>query len=183
MKVYTKTGDKGTTSLIGGERVPKCDQRVEAYGTVDELSAHLALLGDMMREKGGFNEMLGWMEDIQSDLMYVEAMLAVGKGGEVKAVMLPETAVARLEEQIDRMSEGLAPVTKFIIPGGNRIVSQSHICRTVCRRAERETDRIPAECGASPAAGKYLNRLSDWLYTAGRKTVEILSVKDQYWTP
>lgn len=183
MKVYTKTGDKGTTSLIGGERVQKCDARVEAYGTVDELSAHIAMLEDMMRENGRFGEILGWLEAIQGDLMYVEAMLAVGKGGERKAASLPEVSVARLEGQIDLMSEGLPAVTKFIIPGGHPIVSQSHICRTVCRRAERATVGIPAECAVHPAAGEYLNRLSDWLYTLGRKAVDVLSVKDRYWTP
>ncbi len=183
MKIYTKTGDKGTTSLIGGERVPKCDPRVEAYGTVDELSAHLAMLEDMMRADGRFGEITGRLEDIQGDLMYVEAMLAVGKGGEDKVAALPGVSVARLESQIDRMSEGLAPVTKFIIPGGHPIVSQSHICRTVCRRAERATVAIPDKYDSSLSAGEYLNRLSDWLYVAGRKAVDILSVKDRHWIP
>ncbi len=183
MKVYTKTGDKGDTSLIGGERVPKCDKRVEAYGTIDELSAHLAMLGDLMRENGNFPEITEWLGDIQGDLMQVEAMLAVGKGGEEKIAKLPEVSVARLERQIDRISEGLAPVTGFVIPGGHPIVSQSHICRTVCRRAERATVAIPAECTVSPVAAEYLNRLSDWLYVVGRKAVDILSVKERCWTP
>ncbi len=183
MKIYTKTGDKGTTSLIGGERVPKCDARVEAYGTVDELSAHLALLEDMMRADGRFGEITGWLGDIQNDLMYVEAMLAAGKGGEDKIASLPGVSVGRLEGQIDRMSEGLAPVAGFTIPGGHPIVSQSHVCRTVCRRAERATVGIPSECAISPEAAEYLNRLSDWLYMAGRKGVEILSVKERHWTP
>ncbi len=183
MKVYTKTGDKGCTSLIGGERVPKCDGRVEAYGTVDELSAHLAMLEDMMRANGGFGEMTAWLENIQSDLMYIEAMLAVGKGGDDKTALLPEVSVSRLERQIDMMSDGLVQVTKFALPGGHPIVSQSHICRTVCRRAERITVEISMKYTAQPIVAEYLNRLSDWLYTAGRKAVNILSVKDRYWTP
>lgn len=183
MKVYTKRGDGGTTSLIGGERVPKCDQRVEAYGTVDELAANIALLCDMMREQGGFGEITGWLEAIQADLMYVETMLAVGRGGEDKAPALPDDAVKRLEHQIDAMSEGLAPVKHFVIPGGHPIVSLSHVCRTVCRRAEREIVRIPAECAPPQLPTQYINRLSDWLYMVGRKTVEILCIKDRYWNP
>jgi cob(I)alamin adenosyltransferase len=200
MKVYTKKGDDGTTSLIGGERVSKSDPRVEAYGTVDELSAHLALLADMMRQTTATRlfppsdhvkmsaarllvQMADAIDDIQRDLMTVEAMLATGAGGEGKAASLPDRAVARLESQIDAMSAQLPPIAGFTIPGGHPIVSQSHVCRTVCRRAERvtirssELYRIPSE----PA--QYLNRLSDWLYVAGRKAVEILSVKESYWRP
>lgn len=181
MKIYTKTGDTGTTSLIGGERVSKCDRRVEAYGTVDELAAHIALLCDTMREHGGFVGIVGWIEEIQDDLMYVETMLAAGGGKKVPA--LSAEAVKRLEDQIYTMSEGLAPAKYFIIPGGHPIVSMSHICRTVCRRAERETVRIPDEYAVPQLAVQYLNRLSDWLYVAGRKAVEILCIKDRYWNP
>ncbi len=186
MKVYTKTGDGGTTSLIGGERVSKFDPRVEAYGTVDELSAHLALLADMMRcEPHGrlFDEYIAALEGIQIDLMTVEAMLATGEGGVAKVKLLPESAVTRLENLIDTMSENLTPLKGFVIPGGHPIVSQSHVCRTVCRRAERVTIVMPDDYVLSPIAGQYLNRLSDLLYVVGRKAVEILSVKEIYWTP
>lgn len=183
MKVYTKTGDNGTTSLVGGERVPKCDMRVEAYGTVDELAAQLAMLGDMMRLNGGLDGEVAEIERIQGDLMVAEATLAIGHGAEEKVKRLEPAAIERLERSIDRMSEGLEPVVNFIIPGGHPIVSQSHICRTVCRRAERATLRIPDGCTPHPEVAAYLNRLSDWLYVVGRVAVKILLVKDTYWTP
>jgi cob(I)alamin adenosyltransferase len=227
MKVYTKSGDKGTTSLIGGERVSKADLRVEAYGTVDELSAHLALWADSMNATtahqmfapAGHVKMsaarrlaaiAAQIDQIQIDLMTVEAMLATGAGGEGKVAPLPPAAIERLEAQIDAMSEGLPPLKGFTVPGGHPIVSQSHLCRTVCRRAERAAVRAAAEFpatelpAATPAAAEfsapghaagaasapadtlaaaYLNRLSDWLYTAGRRAIEILSIKEQYWTP
>ncbi|MDR0907033.1 MAG: cob(I)yrinic acid a,c-diamide adenosyltransferase [Rikenellaceae bacterium] len=188
MKVYTKTGDAGTTSLIGGERVPKTDPRVEAYGTVDELSAHIALLADMMRANGDFDAEVAEIERVQDDLMRVEALLAVGRGG--KAKPLGAEPVSHLESSIDQMQEWLATARnghpaelRFVIPGGHAIVSQSHVCRTVCRRAERVTLAIPADYAPSPEPAVYLNRLSDWLYTLGRKAVEILSVKESYWEP
>jgi cob(I)alamin adenosyltransferase len=180
MKVYTKTGDEGTTSLIGGERVSKCDPRVEAYGTVDELSAHLALLEDLMRADERLAGLADMFSDIQCDLMTVEAMLAVGRGGEGKVAPLPDSAIARLERQIDKMSEGLPPVEGFVLPGGHQVVSLCHLCRTVCRRAERRVYAI-TQHSVPPQAGRYLNRLSDWLYTAGRKAVVIMSVKERFW--
>ncbi len=170
MKVYTKTGDSGTTSLIGGERVPKDDARVEAYGTVDELAAHIALLGDFMSETGGFDQELSWIEQIQSDLMLVEALLAGSKSKAQNEAI--EAAINRLETQIDSVSEDLPPVKGFIIPGGHRVVSQSHVCRTVCRRVERRTVSVTAKYNLCKAPALYLNRLSDWLYVAGRKAAK-----------
>jgi cob(I)alamin adenosyltransferase len=186
MKIYTKTGDGGTTALIGGERVSKADARVEAYGTVDELAAHLAMLSDMMSGDGRLGEMVVDIRDIQGDLMTVEAMLATGRGGEGKIVPLPDSAVARLERQIDRMSEGLPPLKGFVIPGGHPAVSQAHICRTVCRRAERAAIRVSDEASEHghpriTEAARYLNRLSDWLYVVGRKIVTIFGLKETYW--
>ena len=183
MKVYTKTGDGGTTALIGGERVSKADLRVEAYGTVDELAAHLALLTDMMRRAGRFERMAADIDEIQKELMTVEALLATGEGGESKVSPLSESAINRLENQIDEMSVGLPPLKGFTIPGGHPVVSQSHVCRTVCRRAERATVRMSEHYPAAPGTAEYLNRLSDWLYVAGRKAVGIMDVKETYWTP
>jgi cob(I)alamin adenosyltransferase len=182
MKIYTKTGDEGITSLIGGERVPKCDPRVEAYGTVDELSADMALLEDTMRADGRFGGIVDWFEAVQCDLMAVEAMLAVGRDGAGKVAPLPASAIERLESQIDEMSEGLPPVKGFVLPGGHPAVSLCHLCRTVCRRAERRVYAIPPDCRIVAEAGHYLNRLSDWLYVAGRMAVGILSIKERYWT-
>ncbi len=183
MKIYTKTGDAGKTALIGGERVSKADPRVEAYGTVDELAAHLALLADMMRTQQGFDGMIAAVEEIQKDLMTVEAMLATGKGGEGKIVPLSESAIARLEREIDAMSEGLPPLKGFTLPGGHPVVSQSHVCRTVCRRAERAIVWASGEYFVPAGAQGYINRLSDWLYTAGRKAVGILGTEEIYWIP
>lgn len=183
MKVYTKTGDGGITALIGGERVSKADPRVEAYGTVDELAAHLALLSDMMRQDRGFEAIVTAIDTIQKDLMVIEALLATGRGGERKVAPLPNNAVKRLEGEIDSMSDGLPPLEGFTLPGGHPVVSQSHVCRTVCRRAERATIRMSEQYPAPPAAAEYLNRLSDWLYVVGRKAVVTLGVKETYWTP
>jgi cob(I)alamin adenosyltransferase len=190
MKVYTKTGDAGTTSLVGGERVPKTDPRVEAYGTVDELASHLALLSDEMRDNGNFEAEVAEIERIQRDLMNIEALLAVGAGGKNKVKPLGTEPIHSLEENIDRMEEWLAAAHNdkpaeilFVIPGGHIIVSQSHICRTVCRRAERTILGIPEHYSLSPEALAYINRLSDWLYVVGRKAAVVLLIKDTFWKP
>jgi cob(I)alamin adenosyltransferase len=183
MKIYTRNGDGGTTSLIGGERVSKADPRVEAYGTVDELAAHLALLADFARRTGRLDGIAAGIERIQKDLMVVEAMLATGSGGEGMVAPLSESAIERLEGEIDSMSEGLPPLKGFVLPGGHPAASQSHVCRTVCRRAERAVVRLSPDRPAPPPVVEYLNRLSDWLYAAGRKTVSVLDVKEIYWIP
>lgn len=198
MKVYTKTGDGGTTALVGGERVSKADPRVEAYGTVDELAAHLALLADMMRGTSAHRifapvghvkmsaarklcRIADDIDEIQKELMVVEALLATGEGGEGRVAPLPESAVERLEGQIDAMGEGLVAPKGFTLPGGHPIVSQSHVCRTVCRRAERSIVAASELHPVPPAAARYINRLSDWLYVAGRRVVDILGIKEKYW--
>ncbi len=203
MRIYTKTGDSGTTSLIGGERASKADPRVEAYGTVDELAAHLALLADMIRRayphqiyppKGSVRPsqarklapIADRIDDIQHDLMALEAIISTGGGGEEKVAALPAQCgdgVRRLERLIDEMSEGLPPLKGFTIPGGHPIVSQSHICRTVCRRAERAAVRAAGQYPLPVEAAGYLNRLSDYLYVVGRKAVDIIGVKETYWIP
>jgi cob(I)alamin adenosyltransferase len=170
MKIYTKTGDGGTTALIGGERVSKADPRVEAYGTVDELAAHLALLADVMRGEGSaFASLAADFDTIQRDLMTVEALLATGRVSKAKVAPLSPEAVSMLERRIDAMGEGLPPVGGFTLPGGHVIVSMCHVCRTVCRRAERATVRVSEQYDLAPGVAEYLNRLSDWLYVVGRK--------------
>ena len=137
MKVYTKGGDKGSTSLIGGERVSKCDVRVEAYGTVDELTAFTALLADKLARCDALAGSVAELRRIESQLMTVQALLAVGDGGEGKVAPLPAEAAQYLEQAIDAMQECLPAITKFTIPGGDERISMCHVCRTVCRRAER----------------------------------------------
>ncbi len=164
MKVYTKTGDKGMTSLIGGERVFKTDERVEAYGTVDELAAFTALLADNMRGDAALASSVGDLNRILSRLMSVEALLATGQSGSDKVAPLDPETVAWLEGRIDAMQEVLKPIDKFTIPGGNAVVSMCHVCRTVCRRAERAALRADARYGVDSTALVWLNRLSDYFY-------------------
>ena len=183
MKIYTKTGDRGTTSLVGGERVFKTDLRVEAYGTVDELMAFTALLSDRLRAQQPLAECAARLDGINCRLMSVSALLAVGEGGEDKLPDLQEEAVQGLEEEIDRMQAELTPITKFTIPGGCEEVSLCHVCRTVCRRAERAALRASAEHPRSAAALRYLNRLSDYFYTLGRLLTSRLGVEEILWRP
>lgn len=183
MKVYTKTGDKGTTSLIGGERVFKTDERVEAYGSVDELTAFTALLADDLRAEEGPEGAVDDLNRILSRLMTVEALLATGESGKEKVAPLSPDAVTWLEERIDKMQEVLPPIDKFTVPGGNRAVSLCHVCRTVCRRAERAALRAQGKYGADPVALMFLNRLSDYFYVLGRSLTAYFQVEEVLWVP
>lgn len=183
MKIYTKTGDKGTTSLIGGERVSKCDLRVEAYGTVDELMAFLALLTDTLTEDERTESLVEPLQRITSQLMTVSALFAVGKGGEGKIAPIAEERITELETMIDAMQTEIPAITKFTIPGGHKALSLSHVCRTVCRRAERAALRAQEVAEIDASALKYLNRLSDYLYTLGRVVTERLKVEECLWIP
>lgn len=182
MKVYTKGGDKGRTSLIGGERVVKYDLRVEAYGTVDELTAFTALLADKLMGKEFATE-VEQLRRIESQLMTVAALLATGEGGKDKVASIKPEAVEELEHQIDAMQEALPAITKFTIPGGDERASLCHVCRTVCRRAERASLRAAAEYELDSSAMIYLNRLSDYFYLLGRTVVERAKVEEILWIP
>lgn len=181
MKVYTKTGDKGTTSLVGGERVSKTDERVEAYGTVDELMAFTALLGDAMRTDAALANRVEDLNRINSKLMTVSALLATGKWGGDKIPRLEADAVTWIEERIDAMHDALKPIDKFTIPGGNSIVSMCHVCRTVCRRAERASLRADQKYGVDAAVLVWLNRLSDYFYLLGRTLTAHYKVEEVLW--
>ena len=163
MKIYTKTGDKGTTSLVGGERVFKTDERVEAYGSVDELAAFTALLCDKMRSDA--------------------ALLARGKSGCEKVAPLAPEAVTWLEGRIDALQAAVPPIDKFTIPGGNAVVSMCHVCRTVCRRAERAALRADEKYGTDAEALMFLNRLSDYFYALGRMLTAHYEVDETLWIP
>lgn len=183
-KIYTKTGDKGTTSLVGGERVSKTDERVEAYGTVDELGSFIAYLSDQLRKDPSTAEYLDDLTRIGSQLMSVAALLAVGRGGEGKLPDIQPEAIAYLEQRIDRMQSQVPPITKFTIPGGHSTVSLCHICRTVCRRAERASLRAAAlHPTISENTLAYLNRLSDYFYLLGRALTEHYHVEETLWIP
>ncbi len=183
MKVYTKTGDKGMTSLIGGERVFKTDERVEAYGSVDELAAFTALLADNMRADATLTVDVDDLNRILSRLMSVEALLATGESGSDKVAPLAPETISWLEERIDALQESLKPIDKFTIPGGNAVVSMCHICRTVCRRAERAALRADAKYGVDPTALVWLNRLSDYFYLLGRSLTARYAVEEVLWIP
>lgn len=181
MKIYTKTGDKGTTSLVGGERVFKTDERVEAYGSVDELAAFTALLCDNMRSDAALTPYVDDLNRILSRLMTVEALLARGETGGERIAPLPSDAVEWLEARMDAMQEQLRPIDKFTIPGGNVVVSLCHVCRTVCRRAERAALRADARYGVDPTALIFLNRLSDFFYLLGRTLTAYFGVEETLW--
>lgn len=183
MKIYTKTGDGGLTSLIGGERVFKTDERVEAYGSVDELAAFAALLADRLRADGGAETYVADLQRILSRLMTVEALLAVGEGGADKVAPLASDAVAWLEERIDAMQAEVPLIDKFTLPGGHAAVSLCHVCRTVCRRAERAALRADQAFGVDPVALAWLNRLSDYFYLLGRRLTALFGVEETLWIP
>ena len=166
MKIYTLTGDDGTTSLSGGRRVPKHSLRVEAYGSVDELIAWIGLLRDY-RENSSRKELLIYIQD---QLMRCAAGLAYDSKNPESREIFPESdSISVLEKEIDTMEQSLTPLKNFILPGGNIIVSHCHIARCVCRRAERAVLRLNEAEGSPEIVSKFLNRLSDFLFVLSRK--------------
>ena len=166
-KIYTKTGDTGKTSLIGGTKVPKHHTRIQAYGTVDELNAYIGLLRDYLSEPHSRD----LLREIQDRLFTIGSALACDPDKEIamKIPDLKESDVTLLENEIDRMNGKLPEMKSFILPGGDVAVSTAHICRTICRRAERtvtELDEITPLL--QPLIFKYLNRLSDYLFVLAR---------------
>ena len=183
MKVYTKGGDKGRTSLIGGERVLKNDCRVEAYGSVDELIAFTALLADKLASDEKFAAIVSELRGVESQLMVAAALLAVGDGGADKVSSLKSSASQDLEQSIDRMQEALPQITKFTIPGGDVRCSLCHVCRTVCRRAERMIYRADRKQPQPDAVKGWINRLSDYFYLLGRRLSHFYGVEERRWIP
>lgn len=183
MRVYTKCGDKGMTDLIGGQRVSKTDARVEAYGTVDELMAFTALLADEMMGEEALSPYVAQLREVESRLMTLSALLAVGEGGQDKVSSLKQENTTMLEQAIDAMQAELPSITKFTIPGGDKRHSLCHVCRTITRRAERAALRV-AECHeVDDSVLAYLNRLSDYFYLLGRTVTRITSCEEILWIP
>ena len=176
-KVYTKTGDKGSTSLVGGSRVPKSHQRLEAYGTVDELNVNIGSLRDEISDDLVFNELI----DIQENLFTMGSLLAYDGSKEIALPELRNTEVEKLEQAMDRMEEVLAPLRNFILPGGHAAVSKSHICRVVCRRAERQVIRLSEMLEVNEMHIKYLNRLSDYFFVLSRYQAHINKAVETPW--
>lgn len=182
MKIYTKTGDKGTTSLISGRRVSKAHQRIEAYGTVDELNAQLGMLRDQPVNQEKQKELL----QIQDRLFVMGSLLADDPEKPMENLpQLYEQDVLALEQAIDRMNDQLPPMRNFILPGGHPSVSAGHIARVVCRRAERACLllREHDEQHVAPVILQYLNRLSDYLFVLTRYMAQELEVKEVPWIP
>ncbi len=178
MKIYTKTGDKGTTSLLGGTRVIKSHIRIEAYGTIDELNAHIGLLRDQDVNK----ERLNILKEIQDRLFSIGSILASDpKKSKVKIPDLHEADIELLEKSIDSMNRALPEMRSFILPGGHQSVSFCHIARCVCRRAERIVINLSQEDIVADIVIKYLNRLSDYLFVLGRKMALELDSEDVEW--
>ncbi|WP_308761722.1 cob(I)yrinic acid a,c-diamide adenosyltransferase [uncultured Bacteroides sp.] len=167
MKIYTKTGDKGVTSLVGGTRVPKTHIRLEAYGTVDELNSNLGFLGTYLLDEKDKS----FLQQVQDKLFAVGSHLATDREKtELKAasVISPEH-VEMMEREIDRLDNLLPPLSAFILPGGSRGAAVCHICRTVCRRAERRILALAEQVEISSELLAYVNRLSDYLFVLSRK--------------
>lgn len=180
MKIYTKTGDKGQTSLFGGKRVPKHHVRIEAYGTVDELNSYVGLIRDQEIDKQSFSVLI----EIQDRLFTLGAMLATEPGNtKVKVPQLFEKDVELLEKEIDEMNNGLPEMRSFVLPGGHSTVSYCHISRCVCRRAERLVIQLSEEEEVNELTFKYLNRLSDYLFVLSRKLSQNLGAKEVAWEP
>lgn len=165
MKVYTKKGDKGETSLIGGKRVKKYHVRIDAYGTVDELNSFIGLIRDSAREKQADAD----LREIQNRLFTVGSELATDpEKKNVKIPVLHDADIEMLERAIDRMDEELEPLKNFILPGGDITASHCHVARCVCRRAERIANLLAEEEETDPRILSYLNRLSDYLFVLAR---------------
>jgi cob(I)alamin adenosyltransferase len=178
MKIYTKTGDDGTTGLIGGSRVLKSDSRIDCYGAVDELNALIGLAA-----VAAGPDLLEQLRQVQSELFVIGSHLATPEGSRHAAALppLPEESIRRLETEIDACEAALPPLRNFILPGGSELAARFHMARTVCRRAERV---VVGFASGHPLGGRiieYLNRLSDWLFVQARAANQAAGVADVPW--
>jgi cob(I)alamin adenosyltransferase len=180
MKIYTKTGDKGYTSLIGGKRVPKHHLRIESYGTVDELNSYIGLIRD--QDISAYDKDL--LKQIQDRLFTIGSSLAADP--EKSRMVIPDLHpgdIELLEKEMDRMNETLPELRHFILPGGSNTVSYCHIARCVCRRAERLSVHLAEESTVDEKVNIYLNRLSDYLFTLARAIGHDNKVPENQWIP
>ncbi|MBO4268753.1 MAG: cob(I)yrinic acid a,c-diamide adenosyltransferase [Bacteroidaceae bacterium] len=179
-KIYTRTGDKGTTSLVGGKRVSKTDPRLEAYGTIDELNSFIGL---MLSAMDGKAETAGNIRWIQQKLFNIGGCLAT----DTTSFRLPDSCkvlqsdVERMEQMIDALTEGLPEQRSFILPGGTEAASYAHVARTVCRRAERLILALPDDAKAPSELLQYINRLSDYLFVLARRINFFAGVDEKIW--
>ncbi len=180
MKIYTKTGDRGLTSLIGGTRVPKYHLRIESYGTVDELNSYIG----MIRDQDIAQHDKDLLKEIQDRLFTIGSSLA--SDPEKSKMVIPDlhtTDIELLEKEIDAINEVIPELRHFILPGGNSAISSCHIARCVCRRAERLTVHLATESAVEEKVIIYLNRLSDYLFTLARKIAHEYKIAENQWIP
>lgn len=182
IKIYTKTGDQGKTSLIGGTKVPKSSIRIEAYGTIDELNSFIGLTSDLISHEHSKTI----LKEIQDRLFTIGSSLACDPDKEplLKIPDLKEADIEMLEKEIDKMTGDLTAMKSFILPGGHTAISTAHVTRCVCRRAERICVNMQEqEIFVDPLVIKYLNRLSDYLFVLARFIGHLLGVEDMPWKP
>ena len=180
MKIYTKTGDEGMTSLFGGKRVSKADLRIDSYGTVDELNSWIGVLRDQEVNREREHTLIA----IQDRLFTMGSMLATEPGNtKVKIPLLSEEDVNFLEKEIDAMDAALPPMRSFVLPGGHLSVSFAHVARTVCRRAERLVIALGNTEHVDPIVVIYLNRLSDYIFVLSRMMSQDLNAGETPWKP
>jgi cob(I)alamin adenosyltransferase len=178
MKIYTKTGDDGSTGLLGGSRVQKSHPRIECYGTVDELNAAIGWAAVASTSAADL------LRPIQNELFVIGSHLAVGEGSASPATLpaLEESAIGRMEMQIDTATAELPPLRNFVLPGGCELAARLHVARTICRRAERLVVGFAQDRPIAPIIITYLNRLSDWLFVQARLANQQAGVADIPWT-
>ncbi|GAB3201905.1 cob(I)alamin adenosyltransferase [Pontibacter aydingkolensis] len=181
MKIYTKTGDKGTTALIGGTRVSKADLRIEVYGTVDELNSYIGLVRD--QEVNRLRADI--LKEIQDRLFTIGSTLATDPDKNIKMATpdLHEEDITLLEQEIDKYTAEVPPLRAFVLPGGHQSVSFCHVARCVCRRAERLAISLQQTTEVDNLVIKYLNRLSDYLFALCRKMTQELGAEEISWKP
>lgn len=187
-RVYTRQGDHGDTGLAGGQRVPKDSPRIEAYGTVDELNAFLGAARATMSESAGGSPQIAVLAAIalrvQHELFNLGSILAtLPEDVHPRQARVTDAEVRQLESEMDRMNEDLAPLRSFVLPGGCRLNAELHICRTVCRRAERECVALSRVEAIPPETVRYLNRLGDALFVWSRWASHVMGVPETLWEP
>ena len=176
--IYTKSGDRGETSLIGGRRVSKLHPRIEAYGSVDELMSHTSMLRDLIEDEGLKDDLLTLL-----DIQMVTASMLAADFEEIPPGLpvIGKKQIDFLESLIDEMDASLEPLVSFVIPGGHPAISQAHIARTVCRRTERAILRLQQEHQIDDAIIQFYNRLSDYFFVISRKIALIMGIKQKPW--
>ncbi len=178
MKIYTKTGDKGTTSLLSGDRVPKYDDRIEAYGTIDELNSFVGLLrsGNLKSEDKDF------LIKIQNNLFNIGSILALGdKEVKFKMPEITQKDVEQLEKEMDKIDENLPKLKNFVLPGGEQTTAYCHVCRSICRRSERLIVKLTEKYAVNDTLIRYINRLSDYFFLLSRKVAQDNGFTEKTW--